>query len=228
MYLLYILFLTAALPLAVPLPTTTTPSNSTTIVNPIEERIDEPIQGKSKRSDDAEDEDKEEEEYKTALERYEDDLEKYEYDVEHYDERVEQYKKDLMVITDDLLFYASMEQFQLARKRRQPPDLDWGSDGCTDAAESPLWFKFHPSCERHDFGYRNYKEQSRFDEVTRKKIDDNFLRDMDAYCDTVSNLVEWLCDIVKAAYYAGAREWGSKKRIRRLDGTVEWLTLDPE
>lgn len=32
-----------------------------------------------------------------------------------------------------------------------------------------------PACHRHDFGYTNYREQSRFTESAKSKIDSNFL-----------------------------------------------------
>jgi Prokaryotic phospholipase A2 len=60
--------------------------------------------------------------------------------------------------------------------RNAEPDngqLDWTSDGCSDSPDKPLGFNFVPGCYRHDFGYRNYKKQGRFNETTRKTIDDN-------------------------------------------------------
>jgi hypothetical protein len=60
--------------------------------------------------------------------------------------------------------------------------LDWSSDGCSpfptleDLVRIFVGIFFETArmwkgCERHDFGYRNYKEQSRFSRSTKHKID---------------------------------------------------------
>jgi hypothetical protein len=36
-------------------------------------------------------------------------------------------------------------------------------------------YPFEPGCQRHDFGYRNYKAQGRFTDANKLRIDDNFL-----------------------------------------------------
>ena len=65
------------------------------------------------------------------------------------------------------------------------PELVWSDDGCSLSPEHPLGFKFHNSCRRHDFGYRNYRYQGRLTERNREMIDDNFLRDMSMEYDKV-------------------------------------------
>ncbi|KAF2637285.1 hypothetical protein P280DRAFT_472445 [Massarina eburnea CBS 473.64] len=113
--------------------------------------------------------------------------------------------------TDRLLFSSTMSQFRSARAAKNPNTLDWASDGCTSSPENPLGFDFHNSCERHDFGYRNYKAQSRFDEANKQKIDLNFKADMYTQCRS-----EWwkgLCEDFADVYYAVVHTIGSKRSV---------------
>jgi len=137
-------------------------------------------------------------------------------------------RETIQETTDNLLFVKTMPQFQEARNARNPSTLDWSSDNCSSSPDNPLGFKFTQSCQRHDFGYRNYKKQSRFTETNRKRIDDNFLKDLNNYCDGVSAVLEGACKALAQVYYKAVREFGSKKMIRREDGSVEWLEVDPE
>ncbi len=89
---------------------------------------------------------------------------------------------DLPCQTDHLLFNASLPEFLEARKKKNPPELDWKSDGCSDAPEHPFGFNFAPSCNRHDFGYHNYRKQGRLTERTHELIDNNLLEDLKSVC----------------------------------------------
>lgn len=68
--------------------------------------------------------------------------------------------------TDRLVFSSTISQFVAARNANNPPSLDWSSDGCSSSPDNPLGFNFENSCLRHDFGYRNFKAQSRFSDVS--------------------------------------------------------------
>lgn len=83
-------------------------------------------------------------------------------------------RQDVDAVTDQLLFDDTLPEFITARNAEDPPYLDWSSDGCSDSPDNPLGFPFEPACYRHDFGYRNYKEQDRFTDSNRLKIDNNF------------------------------------------------------
>jgi len=76
--------------------------------------------------------------------------------------------------TDDILFSISLRAFEERRRANDPPTLNWTSDGCSSSPDNPFGFPFTPACQRHDFGYRNYKAQRRFTDANRKRIDDNF------------------------------------------------------
>ncbi|GLZ29807.1 hypothetical protein Lesp02_19970 [Lentzea sp. NBRC 105346] len=111
---------------------------------------------------------------------------------------------NIPAVTDQYLFSTSLSGFETARAQ-QPYNgqLDWSSDGCSYSPDSPFGFKFLPSCHRHDFGYRNYKRQSRFTESNRLRIDNNFKSDMYNACGG-----NWACKRTADVYYAAVRKFG--------------------
>ncbi|WP_407936538.1 phospholipase [Lentzea tibetensis] len=111
---------------------------------------------------------------------------------------------NIPAVTDQYLFSSSLSQFTSVRAQQPYADqLDWSSDGCSWSPDSPFGFKFLPSCHRHDFGYRNYKRQSRFTESTRLRIDDNFKADLYKTCGG-----NWACKRTADVYYAAVRKFG--------------------
>ncbi|KAF2114561.1 prokaryotic phospholipase A2-domain-containing protein [Lophiotrema nucula] len=114
--------------------------------------------------------------------------------------------------TDRLLFSTTISAFETARNAKNPPSLDWTSDGCSDSPDNPFGFDFLFSCHRHDFGYRNYKIQGRF-EAGKPSIDSNFKKDMYAQCQTEGGAFEIAaCKGVADVYYEAVKEFGDKKR----------------
>lgn len=83
-------------------------------------------------------------------------------------------RQDIQTITDNYLFSISLPQFITYRNAKNPATLDWTSDGCSDSPDNPLGFNFEPACFRHDFGYTNYRAQSRFTKAAKASIDTNF------------------------------------------------------
>ena len=89
--------------------------------------------------------------------------------------------------TDELLFRHSLSDFlaihasirdKTSRQARDDPyDLNWTTDGCTNAMDYPRGWPFVKACFRHDFAYRNYKDQGRFDKEHKKRADDLFYRE---------------------------------------------------
>lgn len=77
-------------------------------------------------------------------------------------------------VTDELLFETTLEEFIDHREKEDPADLIWKSDGCTHAPDNPVGINFLPACQRHDFGYRNYRAQDRMDKAAKKKINKSF------------------------------------------------------
>jgi hypothetical protein len=75
-------------------------------------------------------------------------------------------------VTDELLFSISLPSFMA--RRGDPSTLDWSTDSCSSSPDNPFGFPFDPACQRHDFGYRNYKAQGRFSDANKLRIDNNF------------------------------------------------------
>ncbi|TQV92271.1 hypothetical protein V2A60_006961 [Cordyceps javanica] len=109
-------------------------------------------------------------------------------------------------ITDRYLFSTALPAFLKLRAQRDPNTLDWESDGCTSAPDNPFNFPFEPACQRHDFGYRNYKVQGRFDSSGRYLVDVNFQKDMLYQCEEVS--AQRSCHALASVYYYAVRAFG--------------------
>ncbi|KAK0612627.1 prokaryotic phospholipase A2-domain-containing protein [Bombardia bombarda] len=112
----------------------------------------------------------------------------------------------LSAITDQYLFSLTLPQFTAKRNAKSPSTLDWTSDGCTDSPDNPFGFPFVPACNRHDFGYQNYRAQSRFSETNKAKIDSNFKTDLYYQCGTVS--LTGVCKALADVYYAAVKAFG--------------------
>lgn len=105
---------------------------------------------------------------------------------------------ELQRVTDEFLFVDSLSDFTEAKAEKPYGDqLDWSSDSCSYSPDKPFGYDFSTSCDRHDFGYRNYQAQQRFSEDNRHRIDDNFKEDMyegcadDAGCKSAANVYYW-------------------------------------
>ncbi|KAK5651777.1 hypothetical protein OQA88_11644 [Cercophora sp. LCS_1] len=109
-------------------------------------------------------------------------------------------------VTDQLLFSVTLPTFTQRRNAKNPSTLNWESDGCTSSPDNPFGFPFVPACHRHDFGYHNYRAQSRFTQSNRLKIDDNFKKDLYYQCNgvTAAGVCRGLADV----YYAAVRAFG--------------------
>ncbi|KAL7782673.1 prokaryotic phospholipase A2 domain-containing protein [Trichoderma ceciliae] len=112
----------------------------------------------------------------------------------------------LAAITDELLFSITLPNFITRRNARNPATLDWTSDGCTSSPDNPFGFPFVPACNRHDFGYQNYRLQNRFTESGKLNIDNNFKSDLYLQCQSTS--VASVCKALADVYYAAVRAFG--------------------
>ena len=75
-----------------------------------------------------------------------------------------------------------------------------------------------PSCQRHDFGYRNYKKQSRFTAANKARIDSNFKQDLDNQCNKESSAFKrGACTDIAEVYYEAVKNFGHKKREAELE-----------
>jgi hypothetical protein len=111
----------------------------------------------------------------------------------------------LRQVTDQYIFSTSLNNFQTIRGQQPYRDqLDWSSDGCSNSPDNPFGFNFVKACHRHDFGYRNYKRQSRFNETTRLSIDNRFKSDLYTIC-----AGNWACNRTADVYYTAVRQFGN-------------------
>ncbi|KAH6875055.1 secretory phospholipase A2 [Alternaria rosae] len=112
-------------------------------------------------------------------------------------------------VTDSYMFDISIAEFIANRNGKVgPPELNWESNGCTASPDNPFGFDFLNSCYRHDFGYRNYKQQGRFDAM-KARTDDNFKTDMFNQCATES--AKGPCEATATLYYEAVKAFGKRE-----------------
>ena len=114
--------------------------------------------------------------------------------------------------TDRLIFSTPIAQFHRQWDVKSPGCFDWSSDDCSGSPDNPLGFDFNYPCRRHDFGYRNSKKQGRCTEAYRKRVDDNFQKDLYDYCAQFSGLESWKgveCRRLADTYHEFVRGLGS-------------------
>jgi phospholipase A2-like protein len=114
---------------------------------------------------------------------------------------------------DKLAFSVSLSAFQKARKAKNPSRCNWKSDGCTGGPDKPLMYNFLPACHRHDFAYRNTKDQKRFTKAMKKRIDVQFRADLYRYCGGFTGLKAVLgvkCRELAEVYYVAVRAFGRR------------------
>ena len=94
--------------------------------------------------------------------------------------------------------------------RRQYPTLDWTTDGCSApiVGSEGRSFNFRTACDRHDFGYRNFKAIGLFDTSTRTLIDEQLHRDMNKACDSQRRTFKVRCIAWSEIFYTMVRAAG--------------------
>ncbi|KAE8378580.1 prokaryotic phospholipase A2-domain-containing protein [Aspergillus bertholletiae] len=121
----------------------------------------------------------------------------------------------LQAITDELLFDVELPEFAIRREEHDPPWLDWYSDGCTKAPGNPFGFPFQRACQRHDFGYQNYRTQERFTKAAKAKIDLRFKEDLYHQCRLIHAVR--ICKKLADVYYRTSRWRGGKDAAKRVE-----------
>jgi hypothetical protein len=94
--------------------------------------------------------------------------------------------------------------------RREYTELDWTTDYCSAplVGNTGRSFNFRIPCQRHDFAYRNMKLLGRFDEVNRKRADEQFLADMRTTCTPRGISQRFNCYAWAETFYAAVRSFG--------------------
>jgi hypothetical protein len=86
----------------------------------------------------------------------------------------------------------------------------WGTDYCTSSPDQPAGFDFRRSCQRHDFGYRNYERLGAFN-ANKSRVDSAFHADMVRKCNNYNILVRPVCFSLADVYYAAVVVFGIVK-----------------
>lgn len=97
-------------------------------------------------------------------------------------------------VVEWMTFGVDIGTFVSTRSAPSPGPYDWSSDGCSTPLPVGLGdtgrsYNFRAACQRHDFGYRNFRlldaagpHGQWWNETTRRRIDDQFLTDMLVSC----------------------------------------------
>lgn len=101
----------------------------------------------------------------------------------------------------------------LQAKATAPAPFDWSDDGCSVVPDRPMGFDFHATCQRHDFGYRNFGRGGLALDPSpgrRARLDRRFKADLDAVCARPRlGAQRSLCSALALTYYEGVRLLGA-------------------
>ena len=86
--------------------------------------------------------------------------------------------------------------------------FDWSTDNCSSSPDQPLGFDFRLSCQRHDWGYRNYRAMNQFS-ANKSRLDDAFYQDLRRKCATYNSFVRPACNSLAWTYYQAVRQFGN-------------------
>ncbi|HET9380052.1 MAG TPA: phospholipase [Streptomyces sp.] len=86
-------------------------------------------------------------------------------------------------------------------------EFNWSTDYCSSSPDNPFGFPFEKSCQRHDFGYRNYKEMGTFS-ANKSRIDSAFYEDLKRVCARYSGATKTSCDGLAWTYYQAVKNLG--------------------
>jgi hypothetical protein len=99
-----------------------------------------------------------------------------------------------------------------AARQNQPAwasyQFDWSTDNCSTSPDQPLGFDFRLSCQRHDWGYRNYKAMNQFS-ANKGRLDDAFYQDLLRKCRQYNSIVRPACNSLAWTYYQAVRTFGN-------------------
>ncbi|MFR9675354.1 phospholipase [Streptomyces sp. TR06-5] len=85
--------------------------------------------------------------------------------------------------------------------------FDWSTDKCSSSPDNPFGFPFENACIRHDFNYRNFKDEGLFD-PNKDRIDSAFYEDLKRVCDQYSGATGSSCNATAWTYYQAVSIFG--------------------
>jgi phospholipase A2-like protein len=119
--------------------------------------------------------------------------------------------------------YRDWNEARLHPERWSAYHLIWTTDYCTGGPERPAGFDFRLSCQRHDFGYRNYKAFGDF-KPNRARLDQAFYADLKRQCATYMFVLRPVCNVLAWTYYQAARRYGAPKvtptEVQRIESAT--------
>jgi hypothetical protein len=86
--------------------------------------------------------------------------------------------------------------------------FDWTTDNCTEAPDNPLDFPFARACQRHDFGYRNYRAAGTF-AANKSRLDSAFYEDLKRACAPYAGDERTACNGLAWIYYQAVVIFGA-------------------
>jgi hypothetical protein len=116
---------------------------------------------------------------------------------------------------EKLVFKDSISTFTDAKRKKSPSCFIWKDDGCSCSPDDLGEYDFLAPCWRHDFGYRNAKEQGRFDAGMKERVDNNFKDDLYDVCNKFSGWESFKgveCRRIADIYVLFVKKFGKKKR----------------
>lgn len=112
-----------------------------------------------------------------------------------------------------LMFRTSLASFMTASQSpTRDPRLDWTTDGCSApvVGNTGRTFNFTQACQRHDFGYRNFKVLhggKLWTSTLRHRIDRIFRADMYKDCATRARTTRSICRAWARMFYRAVRTY---------------------
>ncbi|MEU5363171.1 phospholipase [Streptomyces sp. NPDC005925] len=85
--------------------------------------------------------------------------------------------------------------------------FNWSTDYCSSSPDNPFGFPFKKACQRHDFGYRNYKEMGTFS-ANKAHVDSALYEDLKRVCNGYSGGTKTSCDSLAWTYYQAVKNLG--------------------
>ena len=115
------------------------------------------------------------------------------------------------VVANKMMFRTTLASFiATAQSPTRDMRLDWSSDGCSAPflGSTGRTFDFTHACQRHDFGYRNFKaldDGKWWTPSLRHRIDRVFRADMYRDCSTRTRTMRKICRVWARTFYRAVR-----------------------
>ena len=116
-------------------------------------------------------------------------------------------------VAHTLMFRTPLATFiEISQSSHRDGRLDWSSDGCSApvVGSTGRTFDFTAACQRHDFGYRNFKTLDKgkwWTSSMRHRIDRVFQQDMLRDCERRAKSTRKICQTWAKAFFRAVRAY---------------------